>query len=238
MPVTRSGGRLVGYAEPLGAPDTGFANGSPKQRGKDAAGEAAEQTRQVASIASGQGREVAGVAKEQVGAVTSTVKEQATQLTQELSDQGRALYEEARGQLERQAETQTQNLAEALHRRATQTQALANGHPEQAGAVGQYAQQLADRLQDVAAGIENRGVSGLVEETQDFARRRPGAFIFGAVVVGFAGGRLVRSSSSDDSASTEDSVERPSDRRVVPSARQRAAVGTGRRRNPPSLGGE
>lgn len=232
MPVTRSGGQVVGYAEPRGRPET------PKQRGKAAAGEAAEQTRQVASTARGQGQEVAGVAKEQVGAVTTTAKEQATQLTQELSDQGRALYDDAREQLEQQAETQTQNLAKALHRWGTQTQALANGHPEQAGTVGQYAQQWADKLHDLATGIENRGVSGLVEETQDFARRSPGAFFLGAVMVGFAGGRLVRSSSSDDSPSTEDSAQGPSGRRAVPSGRQRGAVGSGPRRNPPSLGGE
>ena len=232
MPITRSGRQVVGYAEPVRKPET------PKQRATAAAGEAAEQTRQVPSTARGQGQEVTGVAKEQIGAVTTTVKEQATQLTQELSDQSRALYEEAREQLEQQAETQTQSLVKALHRWGTQTQALANGRPEEAGTVGQYAQQWADKLHDVATEIEIRGVSGLVEETQNFAHRRPGAFFLGAVVVGFAGGRLVRSSTSDESTSSEHSAQGLSGRRAVPSGRQRAAIGSGPRRNSPSLGGE
>ena len=216
MPITRSGGQVVGYAEPLGEPET------PKQRGKAAAGEAAEQTRQVSSTARGQGQEVAGVAREQVGVVTTTAKEQAAQLTQELSDQGRALYDQARQQLEQQAEAQIQSLAEALHRWGTETQALADGRPERAGTVGQYAKQWADKCHDVATGIEDRGVTGLLQEAQDFARRNPGTFLLGAMVLGFAGGRLVRSSGSDDSPSTED-PQGPSGRRAVASGRQRPA---------------
>lgn len=236
MPVTRSGGQVIENRGRSGEPEPGPADGSAKKRGKAAAGEAAEQSRQVASTARSQGQEVAGVAKQQVGEVTTTVMEQATQLTQELSDQGRALYEEAREQLEQQAETQTRTLAEALHRWGTETQALADGRPEQAGTVGQYAQQWADKLHDVATGIENRGVSGLLEETQDFARRSPGAFLLGAAMLGFAGGRLVRSSSSDNSSPTEYSVQAPSGRRPV--AARRPPTATGPRRNPPSLGGE
>lgn len=239
MPVTRSAGQLVHEPEP-GGRQGGAGNGSPKQRGKAAADAAADQGRQVAATARRRGQDVAGVATQQAQEVTTTAKEQAAQLTQELSEQGRALYEEARQQVEQQAEDQMQSLAQALHRWGSQTQALADGRPEQAGTVGQYASQWADKLHDVATGIENRGVSGLVEEMQDLARRSPGGFLLGAAVVGFAGGRLVRSASSDNSSSFDDSAQAPPNRRAVAPGRRSPVAGTGRaaRRNPPSLGGE
>lgn len=206
MPVTRSGGQRVGDRRRLDESQTQRGDGTPEKGGKAAATKAAQQSRQVTSTARGQGQVVAGAAKEQVAEVATTVKEQAGQLTQELSDQGRALYGEARDQLERQAEAQAGRLAEALHRLGTETQALADGRPGQAGTVGQYAQQWADRFHDVATGIENRGVDGLLEEAQDLARRSPGAFLLGAALVGFVGGRLVRSASSSEPSPAEDSL--------------------------------
>lgn len=236
MPTTKSGRQSVDQ-EPVGPSDNGAANGSAKQRGKVAAGTAADQGRQVASTAQRQSQEVAGTAKQQAREVTSTVKEQATQFTQELSDQGRSLYEETREQIEQQAETQTQQLAQTLRRFGTETQALAEGRPEAAGTAGEYAEQLADKLHEMATGLENRGVSGLIEEVQDFARRRPGAFLFGTAIVGFAGGRLLRSAKSDDSDDDESFYAElpPAPPRRAPTGQRRVARTS---RNPASMGGE
>jgi gas vesicle protein len=238
MPVTRSGRQLVvdqGSARP---PENGAANGSAKQRGKVAADTAADQSRQVASTARSQGQQVAGAAKQQARDVTATVKEQAAQFTQELSVQGRSLYEETREQVEHEAETQTQQLAVTLRRLGTETQALADGRPEAAGSAGEYAGQLADKLHDLATGLENRGVSGLIEEVQDFARRRPGAFLLSTVIVGFAGGRLLRSAKSDsddDESSYAELPPAPAPPRRAPTGPRRVARTS---RNPASSGGE
>ncbi len=239
MPVTRSGRQLVvdqGSARP---PENGAANGSAKQRSKVAADTAADQSRQVASTARGQGQQVAGAAKQQARDVTATVKEQAAQLTQELSVQGRSLYEETREQVEHEAETQTQQLAVTLRRLGTEAQALADGRPEAAGSAGEYAGQLADKLHDLATGLENRGVSGLIEEVQDFARRRPGAFLLSTAIVGFAGGRLLRSAKSDSDDDDESSYAElppaPAPPRRAPTGPRRVARTS---RNPASSGGE
>lgn len=238
MPVMRSGGQMVEDRAPAGRPSTGAASGSAKQRGRVAADTAADESRQVASTARRQGQEVAGTAKQQAREVTSTVKEQATQWTQELSQQGRSLYEETWEQVQQQAETQTQQLAVTLRRCATETQALAEGRPEDAGSTGEYAVQLAEKLHDLATGLENRGVSGLVEEVQDFARRRPGAFLLSTAIVGFAGGRLLRSANSggEESSSADElpPIAAPAPRRAPAGPRRVARTS----RNPASLGGE
>jgi hypothetical protein len=237
VPITRSGTQLAQDSEPTGQSEDGSANGSTKQRGKAAAGAAAEQSRQVAAAARRQGQDVAGTAKLQAREVTSTVKEQAAQFTQELSEQGRTLLEETRMQVEQQAETQTQQLARTLHRCGTETQALADGRPEDAGATAQYAAQLADKLHELATGLENRGVSGLIEEVQDFARRRPGAFLVTTALVGFGGGRLLRSANSGGGEPAEEELMAvaPAPPRPAPPGRRRVARTP---RNPASMGGE
>ncbi|HEX2272987.1 MAG TPA: hypothetical protein VHG90_03835, partial [Acidimicrobiales bacterium] len=56
----------------------------------------------------------------------------------------------------------------------------------------------ADRVYTVATSLEERGMGGVLEDVQAFARRRPAAFLAGAAVVGFGLGRAVRASSFDD----------------------------------------
>lgn len=208
--------------------------------------QAAAEGQRVAQTASQQGQEVAATASGQSKEVAGVVREQATQLTQELSTQGRELYLETRRQVQDQAQTQTEGLAQALHRWGWETQALVDGRPEEAGAVGECARQAADKLHELASEIEIRGVSGLVEELQDFGRRRPGAFMLGAAMIGFGGARLVRSgkgANDEDPEMMSDGGPTP----LPPAVRQpRSSAGrsaspatkSARRRNPASTGGE
>ena len=207
----------------------------------------AAEGQQVAQTASRQGQEVMAAASGQAREVAGAVREQATQLTQELSGQGRELYLETRRQVQDQAQTQTESLAQALHRWGWETQALVDGRPQESGAVGECARQAADKLHELASEIEIRGVSGLAEELQDFGRRRPGAFLLGAAMIGFGGARLVRSGKG----ATDDGPEAMSDfaapplppavRRPRSSGGRSAspvAAGSTRQRNPASTGGE
>ena len=207
----------------------------------------AAEGQQVAQTASQQGQEVVAAASGQAKEVAGVVREQATQLTQELSTQGRELYLETRRQVQDQAQTQTEGLAQALHRWGWETQALVDGRPEEAGAVGECARQAADKLHELASEIEIRGVSGLVEELQDFGRRRPGAFLLGAAMIGFGGARLVRSGkgANDEDPEMMSQVGAtplpPTVRQPRSSAGRSAspvAAGSTRRRNPASTGGE
>ena len=235
MPIVRNGGQQVVSERSSSSarkPTRAGSNSSAKQRGKAVASRAGEQGQQVASTAAQQGQEVAGVAGEQAREVAGLVKGQAAELTQELSAQGRSLYEETRQQLEAQAESQAQLMASTLHRWGDETQALVDGRPADAGAVGECASQLADKLRQVAGDIEQRGVNGVLEDVQNFARRRPGAFLMGAAVVGFTGGRLLRSSASDGGGAE------PADNAPPPTPRPAARATRSSRRNPASMGGE
>ena len=237
MPIVRNGPEQVTQSSVTARQGRASANGSPKQRGRAAAATASQESQQVASTAAQRGTEVVEVASGQAREVAGVVRQQATQLTQELTEQGRSLFEETRQQLEEQAEAQTQTLAQSLYRWGSETQALVDGRPSDAGAVGEYAQQVADKLHQLASDIEQRGVDGLIDEVQSFARRRPGAFLLGAAVIGFGGGRLVRSGSGGAEADEPEPL--PVRRRPTTPARRRPAMAAGgARRNPPSLGGE
>jgi hypothetical protein len=86
-----------------------------------------------------------------------------------------------------------------------QADALAAGRVDEAGNVADYVRRAGDQVGRVADHLEQRGVDGVVNDVQDFARRRPGAFLLGCATAGFVTGRLLRggaagSGSSDGNA--------------------------------------
>lgn len=171
---------------------------SAADQGQQVAATAAEQGQQVASAAVDEGQQVAKAAARQARDVAGAAREEAAQVGEELSDQARSLLEETKGQLQDQAETQVERLAETLRRYGTQGQALAQGRADEAGPLPGYLHDAAGRLEQLADDLDTRGVEGIVDDLQSFARRRPGVFLLGAAAVGFGVGRLVRAKSSDD----------------------------------------
>lgn len=115
----------------------------------------------MASTAAGQGQQVAREAADQAREVVVAARKQATQVTRELSTQARVLVEETRTKLEDEAGVQTRRLAGGLRRLGGEAQALAEGRPQEAGAVAGYVRQAADRLWSVADEIETKGPEGL-----------------------------------------------------------------------------
>jgi hypothetical protein len=79
---------------------------------------------------------------------------------------------------------------------------LAEGRPEEAGQLSAYAQKAAGKVTDVAERVEARGVEGALDDMKSFARRRPGVFLLGAGIAGFATGRLLRAATTADSDAT------------------------------------
>lgn len=156
-------------AEPMGS-----GGGDRTDVAKERGGEVAEHARD-------RGREVAGTAQQEAGRVVDEARVQAGNVLQE-----------AREELQAQADDQTHRASDALSGLGERVQALAEGRPEEAGPIGDYAQSIANQVQDVADRVEELGFDGVIEETQRFARRRPGAFLLGAAVAGFAASRLGR----------------------------------------------
>ena len=207
-PTTRAPGS--GATRPAGSTGrTAVRSGSQvKDRaaaeGQRVASRAAEETQEVASLAQEKGQQVASAATEQAREVGATAKEQADRVKGEIVEQGRTLAEEAQGQLQSQAYSQSRQLADRLAQLGDEVRALAEGRPEDADTVVPYVSNAADavydaadRLYSLAEDINERGLGGVLEEVQAFARRRPGAFLLGAAVAGLGVGRAVRAAKDE-----------------------------------------
>jgi hypothetical protein len=147
-----------------------------QQTGETARAEAsatADQARQaagqVAGSAADQARAVAGEARQQAGAVAHDLR-------------SRAMDE---------VEEQTGRAAGALRQWADDLAGMAEngdgGSPARS-----LAAQAADGGHRAADYLERQGVEGMVSDLQDFARRRPGAFLGGALLAGLAVGRMAK----------------------------------------------
>jgi hypothetical protein len=153
---------------------------------------------QTAATATDKAGEVASAATDSAGQVASTAVEQARQVAGEAKAQVSSLVADARGTVRGQAETQTQQLADALARLGDQARALLEGRPDDAPALTGHARNAADQLDQMAGRLRTGGVDGLLHDLRSFARRRPGTFLLGAGLAGFAAGRLVRASRDAD----------------------------------------
>ena len=176
-----------------------------QDEGRRVASRAAEEASDVASTAAEEGQQLVSLASEQATELGSTVREQTARVRGEVVEQGRTLAEQARSQAEAQAHAQSRRLADSLSRLGDEVRALADGRPQDAETVRPYVANAADavydaadRLYSLASDIDTRGLTGVLDDLQAYARRRPGAFLLGAAVAGFGVGRAVRASSADD----------------------------------------
>ncbi|MFH8798162.1 hypothetical protein ACH4F6_00975 [Streptomyces sp. NPDC017936] len=132
--------------------------------------------------------------KEAAGEVAGTAAEQAAALAGEARQQAGAVTGDLRERVTEQAESQMQRGADALRQWADDLADLAD-HTKGDSPAKSLVTQAADRGRRTADYMDERGVKGLVHDVKDFARRRPGAFLGGAVLAGFAAGRLAKAGS-------------------------------------------
>lgn len=145
---------------------------------------------------------VAADAAEGGRAVAGTATSGARDVVSEATSQLQSLFGQLRGELDDQASSQGQRAAEGLRGLADELRQMASGSEHQ-GLAGEAAGQIAERAGSAADWIENRQPGDMLDELRSFARRRPGAFLVGAAVVGVVGGRMTRSlagGSDDDPA--------------------------------------
>jgi uncharacterized protein YjbJ (UPF0337 family) len=215
------------------------------EQGREVVNQAADEARDVASSATERGKALAETAKHEARQLTGTVRERAGEVTGEVSSEARSLADETRWQLEGQAREGTQRVAAAFRDLGGQAQALAEGRPEDAPAMADTVWRIADacygasdRLYNLADDVEERGLSGVLEDVQNFARRRPGAFLLGAAVLGFGVGRYVKAEAAmrqerqqAEARQAPAQAQRRQPARTRPAVRSSArpaAIGTGR----------
>ncbi|MFD5157167.1 hypothetical protein ACFWMJ_03705 [Streptomyces hawaiiensis] len=172
---------------------------------------------EMANVSTGRAQQAGQTAKQEASATAGQAREGASEVVGTATDQVRAVTGEARAQagamagdlrtrVTEEAESQARRGAQVMRQWADDLSGLADGADTDSPAKS-LVTQAADRGHRAADYLDSRGVGGLVGDLQDFARRRPGAFLGGAVLAGFAVGRLAKTGSKADGSGSNPSAQ-------------------------------
>jgi hypothetical protein len=137
------------------------------------------------------GGEVATTAKERVRDVAETAGRQTREVAAEAGQQAQGLTHEARMRARAQATMQRDRAATGLRSLGDELDAMAT-KGDQVGPATEVARATADRARALAGYLERREPGELLDDVREFARRRPGVFLLGALAAGVVAGRLTR----------------------------------------------
>jgi hypothetical protein len=143
------------------------------------------------AVARDQAAAVGQSAGEAGSRVAETAAGQAREVVSETARQARDLLGEAGGHARDQAFVQQQKAARQLRSVADELREM-TAKGGQSGVATEVAEQAADRIGGMAFWLEQREPADVLRAVRDFARRRPGVFLAGAVAAGLAAGRLTR----------------------------------------------
>jgi hypothetical protein len=194
-PITQDTGEPGGpYFETAAA-----GNGTSTLGGSSTTDTAKEQAGQVAQDAKESGKQVAATAADESKEVLAEGRRQVKDLTAQAGQQ-----------VDEQTRVQKDKATAGLRDLADELRAIASGTGGQSGIATDLAQQAATRVHDVAGWLESRNPGEIVDELRGIARRRPGAFLLGAVAAGVVAGRLTRGA-VDAARSDDDSTPAAAD---------------------------
>ena len=157
----------------------------------DTADIAASHARDAASTAQEKAGEVTAHAQDAAHQVAGTAAEQAQNVKDETVRQARNLAGEAGGQLSAQAKDQTQRLVGTLRELGDELKGMAEGGQPR-GTATELVHQGAERVHGLAGYLDGKEPAEILDDARAFARRRPGAFLAGAAVLGLLAGRVGR----------------------------------------------
>lgn len=123
--------------------------------------------------------------------VAGTAKDEAASVAQETKAQVTDLYHQARHEFTDQASKQQERIATGLSALGDELGSMAR-NSEGSGVAGDLVQKVSERVSGAASWLSSRDPSAVLTDVKAFARRRPGAFIGGALVAGVLVGRLTR----------------------------------------------
>lgn len=157
---------------------------------------ATDGTQGTASTAADQGRRVAGTAKQETQNVAGTAAEQARSV---MGDTVRQVSD----QLNDQATSQRDRLSQTLRTLGEDLEQMASPGPgPDSGMATDLAREVSERVRALGSHLEGREPGQLLDEARDFARRRPGTFLLGALAAGVVAGRLFRATADGAAAAT------------------------------------
>jgi hypothetical protein len=158
---------------------TGSGVGKGDARGEESSSGAAEGLRSTAE-------QVTDQVKEQVKEQAGALKRQAKETAEDMRERARSVVD----QQKQAAVGRVDGIAHAL--RTASDELRDQGQPMAA----EYSRYAAEGLESMARSLERREVGDFVGSVEQFARERPGVFLGGAMVAGFALARFMKSSSA------------------------------------------
>lgn len=156
------------YTGTVGTTGPGGESTGASDQAKHAAGTAADQSKHVAGVAQDEAKNVASEAKTQLHGLLD-------QTTREVEDQSR---------------NQKNQLAETMRTFGDDLDNMAS--QGQDGMAANLAREVAQRAHSFSSQLENKEPRDLLNDVRDYARRKPGTFLFGALAAGVVAGRLTR----------------------------------------------
>ncbi|MGA6161481.1 hypothetical protein [Amycolatopsis magusensis] len=172
------------------------------------AGQSPPQHQSKPAVAKEEAAELGSTAAERGGEVAHTAAEEAKHVAAHAQREGQDLLRESREHLVAQAREGQQKAARGLHELADQLGRMSE-KAEVSGTASDVTRQVAERAHSVAGWLESREPGDLLGEVRDFARRKPGVFLAGAVVAGALVGRLTRGVVAGKQEKTADSGGAP-----------------------------
>ena len=155
---------------------------------------AQEKAQNTAATAADESKQVAGTAKEEAQNVAAEAKAQASSV---LGDATRQVTEQSRAQRDR--------LVSTLHTFSQDLEQMTN-QSEGSGLAADLVRQASQRARTLGDSMDGREPAELLDDVRAFARRRPGAFLLGALAAGVVAGRLTRGAkAAKDGSSTSTS---------------------------------
>jgi hypothetical protein len=139
------------------------------------------------------GTEAAGQAASEV---KDTAKEQVQRVVAETGAQARSVASDVRDRLGEQARAQNDRLVSGIRQTADHLDEMRGDRTGTPAAT--MVSRVADSGRQFADYLDRNGLEGVLAEVQDFARRRPGAFVAAALATGFVVGRLGKSVAKAD----------------------------------------
>ncbi|MFS8096961.1 hypothetical protein LFM09_07445 [Lentzea alba] len=151
-----------------------------------------DQSGGIRETAQNEGTAVVHHARDAAGEVRATAQDQIGHVAQEAKTQATNVLHSARDRVADEAEQQARKVSSQLDRIADELSSMAEAASPDAMSAGAV-RQVADTSRQAARYLDEQGARGLLDSAQDFARRRPGAFLLGAAVAGFLVGRVAKS---------------------------------------------
>lgn len=138
-------------------------------------------------------------AKDETKRVAGVASDEAQNVATEAKAQARGLLDDARTQVDQQSRTQLGNLKDLLAKIGDDLEQMAQG--SEGGFAADATRAVSERARGLSTHLDGREPTDLLDEVRDFARRRPGTFLVGALAAGVVAGRFARGAKQGTSGS-------------------------------------